>query len=228
MIQWCLYIRQQSSKAYEALQQSGCIHLPSERTLKHCSHCMKAELGISVDVDLQLARAANLSSSADTDKLVFILLDEIHLKENLVFNKHSGEMVGFVDLGSINNHLLDCEDSLQSEASSPNLANAMMSFMIRGIFSDLRFPYTHFLCSSINGEQLFQIFWKAVYRLERMIFKVLNESVSKALTLTGGAEVEETTKFNLMFDQFFDMLNVTNFTKGTHSQIFPTPIPSQR
>lgn len=81
-------------------------------------------------------------------------------------------MVGFVDLGSINNHLLDYEDSFQSDDTSPNLANAMMSFMIRGIFSDLRFPYAHFPCSSINGEQLFQIFWKAVYRLERMGFKV--------------------------------------------------------
>uniref|UniRef100_A0A1X7V078 Transposable element P transposase-like RNase H domain-containing protein n=1 Tax=Amphimedon queenslandica TaxID=400682 RepID=A0A1X7V078_AMPQE len=81
------------------------------------------------------------------------------------------EMVGFVGLGGINNHLFDYEDSLQSEDTSPNVANAMMSFMIRGIFSDLRFPYAHFPCSSINGKQLFQIFWKAVYRLERMGFK---------------------------------------------------------
>ena len=36
-----------------------------------------------------------------------------------MFNKHSGEMVGFVDLGSINNHLLDYEDSFQSDDTSP-------------------------------------------------------------------------------------------------------------
>ena len=30
--------------------------------------------------------------------------------------------------------------------------------------------------------------------------------------------MEETAKFALMFDQFFDMLNVTNFTKGSHSR----------
>ena len=83
MIRWCLSIRQQSSKAYEALRQSGCIHLPSQRTLRDYSHCIKAKPGFSVDVDLQLARAANLSLCADTDKLVIILLDEIHLKENL-------------------------------------------------------------------------------------------------------------------------------------------------
>ena len=33
MIKWCLYLRHRSSGAYELLQESGCLKLPSQRTL---------------------------------------------------------------------------------------------------------------------------------------------------------------------------------------------------
>lgn len=46
--------------------------------------------------------------------------------------------------------------------------------------------------------------------------QVLSESVSKALQMTGGPEVQETAKFVLMFDKFFDALNVGNFSSGRH------------
>lgn len=35
------------------------------------------------------------------------------------------------------------------------------------------------------------------------------------MQLTGGPAAEETAKFILIFDTFFDILNVTNFTNGT-------------
>ena len=47
-------------------------------------------------------------------------------------------------------------------------------------------------------------------------YQVLSESVGKAISMTGGPEAEETSKFVLMFDKFFDILNVSNFTNGTH------------
>ena len=45
--------------------------------------------------------------------------------------------------------------------------------------------------------------------------QVLSESVSTAMTLIGGQEMQGTAKFAFMFDKFFDMLNVSNFTNGT-------------
>lgn len=41
--------------------------------------------------------------------------------------------------------------------------------------------------------------------------QVLSETVGKALQLTGGPEARETSKFVLIFDKFFDALNVRNF-----------------
>ena len=42
--------------------------------------------------------------------------------------------------------------------------------------------------------------------------------MSKALELIGGPDVEETVKFTAIFDQFFDALNVSNFTDGVHKR----------
>lgn len=47
---------------------------------------------------------------------------------------------------------------------------------------------------------------------------MLSESVGKALQLTDGPDVEETAKFVLMFDKFFDCLNVTNFTNAARKR----------
>lgn len=46
----------------------------------------------------------------------------------------------------------------------------------------------------------------------------MSESVSKALKLTGGPEAAETAEFVGVFDKFFDLLNVTNFTNGTRKR----------
>ena len=148
------------------------MKLPSQRTLRDYSHCVKSAAGYSLDVDRQLMQAADFASCPEWHKLVILLMDEIHIKENLVYDKHSGVMIGFVDLGEVNNLLSVFERSLESTSTYPALANSMTAIMVRGLFSTLRFPYVQFPCSRISGEQLFQPLWEGIYRLERIGFKV--------------------------------------------------------
>lgn len=140
MIKWCLFLRHQSSKAYETLRESGCLSLPSQRTLRDYSNCVKAGAGFSVEVDCQLMQAANVTTCLGWQKLVILLLDEIHIREDLVYNKHTGKMIGFCNLGEINNRLLEFERSMEEKegSCSPILANSMMVFMVRGVFTPLR------------------------------------------------------------------------------------------
>uniref|UniRef100_A0A1X7UCH1 Transposable element P transposase-like RNase H domain-containing protein n=1 Tax=Amphimedon queenslandica TaxID=400682 RepID=A0A1X7UCH1_AMPQE len=63
--------------------------------------------------------------------------------------------------------------SLDSENTPPPLAKSMVSFMVKGLFTSLKFPYAQFPCVSLVGEQLFPLFWEAVFRLERIGFKVI-------------------------------------------------------
>ena len=60
-IKWCLYLRHLSGKAYELLRDSGCVRLPSQRTLRDYTHYISASVGFSAEVDEQLLHVCDLS-----------------------------------------------------------------------------------------------------------------------------------------------------------------------
>ena len=126
IIKWCLYLRYQSSKAYETVRSSGVIKLPSQRTLRDYSHCVSSEPGFSIDVDLLLMKN-NMSSCLEHQKLVILLLDEMYIHEDLVYDKHSGNLTGITHLGSVSNHLLASEHDGHNVR---RLAKTMMVFMV--------------------------------------------------------------------------------------------------
>ena len=53
MIKWCLYLRHRSSGAYETLRKTGCIYLPSQRTLRDYTHVAGSRMGFSKEVDMR-------------------------------------------------------------------------------------------------------------------------------------------------------------------------------
>ena len=112
-IKWCLYLRHLSGKAYEILYQSRCIKRPSQRTLRDYTYYITTSIGFSAEVDSDLAHVADLSQ--DLSKYVTLIIDEVHIKEDLVYDKHEGCLIGFVDLGSINNQLLEFEAVLSAD-----------------------------------------------------------------------------------------------------------------
>ncbi len=119
------------------LRDSGCIQLPSQCTLRDYSNCVQARAGFSVEVDRQLFQAANLASCQESERL--LLLDEMYIREDLVYNKYTGRLIGFCNLGGVNNHLLSFERSLEKDGDPhPPLAKTMMVFMVRGLFTPLR------------------------------------------------------------------------------------------
>ncbi len=116
--------------------------MPSQRTLRDYSNCVKARSGFCTDVDRQLFQAARLSTCEEWQKLVILLLDEMYVREDLVYDKHTGQMIGFCNLGSVNNHLLSFERSIDVDGGTtvtPVLAKSIMVFMVRGLFTPLRY-----------------------------------------------------------------------------------------
>ena len=107
-------------------------------------------------MDHQLFVAANLESCSGWQKLVFLLLDEMHVREDLVYDKHSGSVIGFVNLGDTNNHLLKFDRSLENNEDMDGgvLAKSMLVMMVRGLFTSLRFPYAQFPCERLTGNSL--------------------------------------------------------------------------
>ena len=93
-----------SSGAYELLRESGCIKLPTQRTLRDYTYHVEASTGFSSKVDQMLMTAANVGSCCERDKMVILLMDEMHIREDLVFDKHSGKLIGFANLGKCAEH----------------------------------------------------------------------------------------------------------------------------
>ena len=71
-----------------------------------------------------------------TRKFVALLIDEMKVKEGLVYNKHTGEIVGFTSLGDINDNLLQ----LEQEGEQAQVAKQLLTLMVRGIMFKLNFP----------------------------------------------------------------------------------------
>ena len=173
MIKWCLYLRHLSGKAYETLRESGAIRLPSQRTLRDYTHSVSSTAGFSAAVNRHLMEIADVSKCPEFKKNVVIMMDEMYIKEDLVFNKVSGELVGFSNLGDINSHLLKFQSSLEEEDSQEQLAKTMLVFMVRRLFSSLEFPYVQLPCTTITGDLLFDPLWEAIALLEQCGLKVL-------------------------------------------------------
>lgn len=65
------YCTHRSSGAYETLRDSGCIRLPSQRTLRDYTHYIEAKPGFSHEVDVMLQfRDAKVDTCVEREKYV--------------------------------------------------------------------------------------------------------------------------------------------------------------
>ena len=175
LIKWCLHLKFKSSSSYDALRSTGVLTLPSERTLRDYTHWMKSEVGFQSAVNEQLIMEADVKE--EKDKYVVLVFDEMKIREDLVFDKHSCELVGFVNLGEINNVLTEFERQCKGETDAvvdeDAVATHMLTFMVRGIFTKLEFPYAQFPTRGVTADKLFPIVWDAVRNLEECGLKVM-------------------------------------------------------
>ncbi len=86
-----------------------------------------------------------------------------------MYNKHTGKIVGFTSLGDLNDDLL----KLEQDGEQPQVANQLLTFLVRGILFNLNFPCAHFASCGATGDILFPLVWEAICRLETSDIKVL-------------------------------------------------------
>ena len=160
MIKWCLNLKLISSSAYHAMQSSGFITLPSERTLRDYTNCIKSVPGYQQEVIDMMRYESKCNELPENRRYVMILLDEMKIKEDIVYDKYSGNMIGFCNLGSVNDDLMKAE---HEEDTHPPVAKQILAIMIPGIFSNLTFRWHifqlkesrltyYFLRNCISGE----------------------------------------------------------------------------
>ena len=77
------------------------------------------------------------------------------IQENLVWDKHSGELIGFVDLGDINVNFATLK-------STQTLSPHVLAFLIKSVVNPLSYSFATFATDGIMAYQIMPIFWQAV------------------------------------------------------------------
>ena len=169
VIKFCLALAAKSSSSYSDLRYdsktgSGILVLPSLRTLRDYKNYIRPRRGFNPDVINDLSKKTKEFSPAE--RFVTILFDEMKIQEDLVWDKHTGELIGFVDLGDINTNYATLQDAQQ-------LATHVLVFLIKSIVNPLSFSLATFATTGATSYQIFPIFWKAVDLLENINLKVI-------------------------------------------------------
>ncbi len=150
VVRFALNLKYLSSTAYRAVRQSGLIRLPSERTLTDYTHWANLHTGVQYEFIEQLKEILDDELASKPNHIV-LCMDEMKIKRGLVFSKHSGKLIGFVDLGSVN---ADIEKALGEESSdnSKKLADHVFVFMARAVFKPtVSIPVAHYFSTSLSG-----------------------------------------------------------------------------
>ena len=117
---------------------------------------MKGGAGFKSNVNEQLMKEAYVQE--EKDKYVVLVFDEMKIREDLVFNKHTSELVGFIDLVDANNVLTEFEQQCTNPDSLENVvATHMLTFIVSGIFSNLEVLYVQFPMNCVIADLLFPI-----------------------------------------------------------------------
>ena len=110
IVWWCLHLKLLSSAAYHSLRSTGFIKLPSERTLREYTHSIQSGTGVQQEVTQQLQHEiAKIDMPEEVKQHTVVVCDEVKVKDGIVYDKHSFQVIGFTNLGDINSHLLAFE-----------------------------------------------------------------------------------------------------------------------
>ncbi len=79
----------------------------------------------------------------DVERYVVVLIDEMKLKANLVFNKSTGDLIGFTDLG-------DPELNYGTMEKVDELASHSLVFLLSGVCTDLKYSLAYFATDGVS------------------------------------------------------------------------------
>ena len=116
-------------------------------------------------------------------------MDKIKIQENLVWDKHTGELIGYVDLG-------DIELNYAALPRVNEITSHVMVFLVQSIVNPFKFKLANFVTKDIQASQIFPLLWKAVGICELNYLKVI------AVTCDGASANCKLFKmhFHLTFD----------------------------
>jgi len=174
IIRWCLSIYHTSPAPYRQISSKKLqfLKLPHINTLKKYTNFTTPKTGFNIDILQQLITDAKLETASEFERNITICFDEMQIKSDLVYRKSTGQLIGFTELGEVNDEIRQFEENLNSENLRTDFATHVLVYMARGIFSRLCYPFAYYASCGFSSSQLFSCTLNAVSALERLSFIV--------------------------------------------------------
>ena len=93
-------------------------------------------------------------------------MDEMKIQENLVWDKHTGDLIGYVDFG-------DAELNYATLQNSTNIATHVLVFLLCSVVNPFKFSLANFATTGATSSQMFPLLWKVISICELNSLKVL-------------------------------------------------------
>ena len=157
--------------AYEQIRQSGFLELPHRTTLNTYTGFTDICTGFNPDVIKFMIQDCFTDSPKNHECEIALLFDEMQIKAGLVFNRHSGKLVGFTEIGSINEELEEFERKVKGKTTK-QLATHVFCIMARGLLMHMNYPIGYYYCHGFTSNQIFPVIWEGVRIMEMSGFCV--------------------------------------------------------
>ena len=158
IIQYCLALQAKSAAAYNEIHYdektgTGFVVLPSQRRLRDYENYIHPKQGFNHEIINQLKN--KIKHFSDIERFMVILFDEMKIQENLVWSKHTGDLIGFVDLGDVNLNYAALQETNA-------IASHVLVFLLGSVVDPFKFSLANFATKNATASQIFPLFWKAV------------------------------------------------------------------
>ncbi|KAK3909864.1 Transposable element P transposase [Frankliniella fusca] len=183
MIRLALALKSSSTGCYRDLIDSGAVRLPGLRTLYDYEHALPHEEGVHYEKFEEIRKQIE-SYNENYKTFHKLFMDEMHISQKLVTNKHSGEIIGYVKLSEVEEEmkLLTAKMNGDVHNDEPELARKMLVYMIKGIATNLKKVVGSFTTGNLSKGQLFERTWEVISACEKTGVKIL------AVVCDGAAE----------------------------------------
>ena len=168
IIQFVLSLASNSRSEYDHIRYdeksgTGILILPSRRRLRDYKNYIRPERGFNKNIN-ELKN--NIKNFLNNEKFFVILMDQMKIQSNLVWDKDTGELIGYVDSG-------DTELNYATMEKTDNIATHILAFLIRSIGNTFKFSLANSAISGASASEMFPLLWKAISICELNSLKVL-------------------------------------------------------
>ena len=82
-------------------------------------------------------------------------MNEMKIQENLVWDNHAGDLIGYVDFG-------DAELNYAALQKSTDIVTHVLVFLLRSVVNPFNFNLANFAFTGATSYQMFPLLWKAI------------------------------------------------------------------